>query len=142
MRRRQEMTPHRMTTTIVAISPLAMVGGSFAVMTEVLFSSLSPFFSLVDATTGAESVARAARRTRSRGFTICVPEAMQALKAGDVQAHNHLLSQSANTLGDCDVIMLAHFSTARAETAVREALGRPVLTSPDSAVLKLKTALV
>jgi hypothetical protein len=35
-------------------------------------------------------------------------------------------------------VLLAHFSTARAAPAVMAVLDRPVLTSPDSAVAKLK----
>ena len=68
----------------------------------------------------------------------CVPGAMAALKAGDAAAHNGLLAQSAGRFEHCDAVLLAHFSTARAAPAVSAALGRPVLTSPGSAVAKLK----
>jgi aspartate/glutamate racemase len=71
--------------------------------------------------------------------TICVPEAMAALKAGDGETHDRLLAQAAPRLGKCDAIMLAHFSTARARDAVSRAVDCPVLTAPDAAVLKLKS---
>lgn len=73
--------------------------------------------------------------------TLCVPDAMAALRRGDAAAHNRLVADAASSLQDCDVIMLAHFSTARALAAVRATTDRPVLTSPDAAVLRLKRAL-
>jgi hypothetical protein len=74
--------------------------------------------------------------------TYCVPGAMAALKAGNGAEHDRLIAQAAPRLADCDAILLAHFSTARAAPAVTAALGRPVLTSPDSAVEKLKAIIV
>lgn len=69
----------------------------------------------------------------------CAPEALEALTAGDAAAHDRLLAEAAvKTLSGCDVIMLAQFSTARARATVAEATGRPVLTSPDSAVCALR----
>ena len=44
-------------------------------------------------------------------------------------------------LRDCDLIALAQYSMAPAAELVAEASGRPVLTTPDSAVLKLKELL-
>ena len=44
-------------------------------------------------------------------------------------------------LADCDVIALAQYSMAPAAAAVAKATGRPVLTTPDSAVSKLKQLL-
>ena len=73
--------------------------------------------------------------------TYCVPDAMAALKAGDEVLHNRLLAQAAPRFADCDAVLLAHFSTARALSAVSAALDRPVLTSPGSAVAKLKSIL-
>lgn len=40
--------------------------------------------------------------------------------------------------GGCDVLMLTWFSMARAMSRVVETVDRPVLTSPTSAVAKLK----
>ncbi len=70
--------------------------------------------------------------------THVVPEAMTALRGGDVEAHNRLLAEAAPALAACDAVMLAHFSTARALQAVRASLHCPVLTSPDSAVAHLR----
>src|SRR5262249_2654579 len=74
--------------------------------------------------------------------TYCVPDAMAALKSGNGAEHDRLIAEAAPRLADCDAILLAHFSTARAAPAVTAALGRPVLTSPDSAVEKLKTIIL
>jgi hypothetical protein len=70
--------------------------------------------------------------------TYCVPDAMAALKAGDAATHNRLLVEAAPRFEACDAVLLAHFSTARAASAVAGALDRPILTSPGSAVAKLK----
>jgi aspartate/glutamate racemase len=85
----------------------------------------------------------ASSRTRpdARIRTICIPEAMSALRAGNTDAHNRLLAEAASQLSDCDAVLLAHFSTARAEQAVRAAVERPVLTSPAAAVIKLRAAI-
>ena len=78
-----------------------------------------------------------ARDNHAEIETFCVPGAMAALKAGDSVEHNRLVAQAASRFGDCDAVLLAHFSTSRAEAAVSDVLGRPVLTSPGSAVAKL-----
>jgi hypothetical protein len=70
--------------------------------------------------------------------TILVEEALTALKTGDAETHNRLLAEAASRLGDCDAIMLAHFSTSRAFDAVCRTVGRPVLTSPHAAVEELR----
>jgi hypothetical protein len=67
--------------------------------------------------------------------------ALAALDAGDLAAHDRLAAEAARDLADCDAIALAQFSLARAAPLVAEATGRPVLTTPDSAVRKLKRAL-
>jgi len=73
--------------------------------------------------------------------TICVPDAMAALRGGDAETHNALLAQAAPQLGHCDAVMLAQFSTARAEPAVAQRLAIPVLTAPNAAVRRLQSAL-
>jgi Asp/Glu/hydantoin racemase len=83
----------------------------------------------------------AARRSPATIETYCVPGAMTALKAGDAATHNTLVAQAAPRFRDCDAVLLAHFSTSRAAPAASAVLGRPVLTSPGSAVAKLKSLL-
>ena len=73
--------------------------------------------------------------------SVCVPEALAALQAGDGARHDALLAAAAPQLGDCDAIMLAQFSTARARDAVAAVVRCPVLSSPDSAVLAMKKRL-
>jgi hypothetical protein len=82
---------------------------------------------------------RAPARIETRLETLCVAAAMQALKAGDGAAHDRLLAEAAPRLAGCDAVLLAHFSTARAEAAVRAALPCPVLTAPGAAVARLKS---
>jgi Asp/Glu/hydantoin racemase len=72
--------------------------------------------------------------------TLCVPEAMSALQRGDLAAHNKLLAEAARGI-EADVLMLGQFSMAPAREAVQSAVRCTVLTSPDSAVRRLKGVL-
>src|SRR3954469_7901629 len=67
--------------------------------------------------------------------------ALAALDRGDRAGHDRLVAEASRELRDCDVIALAQYSMAPAAALVAEASGRPVLTTPDSAVLKLKQLL-
>jgi hypothetical protein len=67
--------------------------------------------------------------------------ALAALDAGDGAAHDRLVGEAAAALRDCDAVALAQFSLARARDQVAERSGRPVLTTPDSAVRKLRALL-
>jgi Asp/Glu/hydantoin racemase len=67
--------------------------------------------------------------------------ALAALDAGDLAAHDRIAAEAAKDLADCDAIALGQFSLARAKPLVEAATGRPVLTTPESAVLKLKRLL-
>ena len=82
-----------------------------------------------------------ARGLNARLRTICVPDAMAALRQGDAARHNALLAEAAPQLAECDAVMLAQFSTSRAEKAVAARLSVPVLTSPKAAVRKSRSAL-
>lgn len=87
----------------------------------------------------AEMAAQQGRRLQCD--TICVPDAMAALASGDGATHDRLIAEAAPQLAHCDVIMLAQFSMARAHAEVKQVVDTPVLTSPTSAVAKLKAAL-
>jgi hypothetical protein len=95
------------------------------------FDSMRPEF--------AEAAAR-------RGITLDLREgfaegAMAALEQGDGAAHDARAAVAATGLGDCEAIALAQFSLARAAPVVARATGRPVLTTPDSAVARLRSLL-
>lgn len=64
--------------------------------------------------------------------------AMEALAAGKGEDHDRMIAASLAEYAGCDVVLLAQFSMARAAKRARLTLDRPVLTSPDSAVNKLR----
>lgn len=67
--------------------------------------------------------------------------ALEALQAGDAAGHERTIAAAAKSLPDCDVVCLAQFSMSGAAAAAAAACGRRVLTTPDSAVAKLRRAL-
>nr|CAD6438742.1 arylsulfatase [Rhizobium sp. Q54] len=70
--------------------------------------------------------------------TIVVEGAMDRLRAGDVEGHNSRIAARAAELKDHDVIMLAHFSTSRAQAAVELTVEVPVLSAPGAAVEQMR----
>jgi Asp/Glu/hydantoin racemase len=70
--------------------------------------------------------------------TVVADGAIEALRKGDVETHNRLIAERAPELAHCDAILLAHFSTSRAASLVRERLSRPVLSAPETAVRRLR----
>jgi hypothetical protein len=77
--------------------------------------------------------------------TALAGEAMAALNRGDMLAHDAAVVRAAQALvrEGCGVIALAQFSMARSRPAVQAALGAavPVLTTPESAVRRLRSML-
>lgn len=67
--------------------------------------------------------------------------ALAALDRGDRTTHDRLIVEASRDLRDCDVIALAQFSIAATAPLVAEVTGRPVVTTPDSAVEKLMKLL-
>jgi Asp/Glu/hydantoin racemase len=67
--------------------------------------------------------------------------AMAALDRGDRSTHDRLVVEASRDLRNCDLIALAQYSMAPAAELVAAATGCPVVTTPDSAVLKLKQML-
>jgi hypothetical protein len=70
--------------------------------------------------------------------TALAADALALLNAGNGVGHDMAAQKASLSLSDCDVIALAQFSLARAATAVRNATERTVLTTPESAVRKLR----
>ncbi len=83
-------------------------------------------------------------RRQARPVTLdsaCADGAMGLLQAGQAQVHDQRVAEAAAQLSRACVLMLGQFSMARAQQAVHQATGKPVLTSPASAVRKLQTLL-
>ena len=81
-----------------------------------------------------------------RGLKVAIdartaPGALAALQSGNGAEHDRLIAVQAADLKSCEVLMLAQFSMARAATQVSRATSRKVLTSPQSAVTRLKQML-
>ena len=70
-----------------------------------------------------------------------VPGALEALESKNPELHDALIAEAARHGGPCDVILLAQFSMARALPAVSRRVEVKVLTSPDSAVSRLRGLL-
>ena len=75
---------------------------------------------------------------RSRKIEI---QTMDALAAGKGEEHDQAIATALPEPGQCDVVLLAQFSMAQAARQARTVLSCPVLTSPDSAVNKLRKIL-
>lgn len=72
----------------------------------------------------------------------CLAEgALDALNAGDGPGHDAAAAEAAIAIKHCDAIALAQFSLSRAAAAVANATGKPVLTTPESAVRKMRRLL-
>lgn len=70
--------------------------------------------------------------------TRTVPAAIAALQKGQAMEHDRLIAAAAAELPPCDALVLGQFSMARAAAGIAMASGRKVLTSPHSAVTRLK----
>ena len=80
-----------------------------------------------------------ARGLRPSLRTHCIPAAHAAARSGDVALHNGLVAEGARQMTDCDVVMLAHFSTSTATTDVQLVLDCPVLSAPKAAVIAMRS---
>lgn len=83
----------------------------------------------------------ARRNARISIRTATVAEAMNALQRGDADRHDGLIAEASAEFHDCDVLMLAQFSMARAAARLPRRPGQRILTSPHSAVARLKRDL-
>lgn len=81
------------------------------------------------------------RNQRIQVTTSIVADAAVALRNGNADGHDNLIAGAAASLTDCDVLVLGQFSMASAARLIPVHAGRKVLTSPDSAVMRLKQAL-
>jgi Asp/Glu/hydantoin racemase len=70
--------------------------------------------------------------------TRSIPAAINALLQGRGTEHDQLIAAAAAEMGPCDALVLGQFSMARAAAHIVATPGRKVLTSPHSAVSRLK----
>jgi len=84
-----------------------------------------------------------AQRSRAKLsiVTRAVPAALAALHAGRHSEHDRLIAAAAEDLMECDAVILGQFSMASAAAVIPARPGRKVLTSPASAVVRLREAL-
>ncbi len=68
--------------------------------------------------------------------------ALGALKEGDFNEHDAIVARAAGNFDDIDCLILGQFSLARAADAVEAVRGRRPITTPHSAVRKLKEMLL
>ena len=73
--------------------------------------------------------------------TATVHGALAALHEGLPAEHDRLIAAAAEGMQDCHALVLGQFSMASAAASIPERAGRKVLTSPESAVMRLKQAL-
>ena len=67
--------------------------------------------------------------------------ALAALHEGQPAEHDRLIAGAAAEMDDCDALILGQFSMASAAGCIPKRSDRKVITSPDSAVMRLKQAL-
>jgi hypothetical protein len=78
--------------------------------------------------------------TRIKLDTRLVEGALAALQGNNADEHNRLIVELA-AKQQCDIIAFAQFSMAPALKAAAARTSTPILSTPDSAVAKLKTML-
>lgn len=83
-------------------------------------------------------------RAKKQSVTVTtrtLPDALAALQSGDAGTHDRLIAQAAAELMHCDALVLGQFSMASAARLIPAQTGCRVLTSPDSAVIRLRETL-
>lgn len=73
--------------------------------------------------------------------TKVVANAMAALQAGHADEHDRLVAEAASGMLDCDAVLLSQFSMASAASRIPPSAACKVLTSPASAVMRLRALL-
>lgn len=89
-----------------------------------------------------ELLEMARKRNRQIRVTALLAEgALRALKAGEPGRHDAIVAKTVGMLGDVDAVILGQFSLARARMLIVQHCHIPVITTPESAVLELKSRL-
>ena len=74
-------------------------------------------------------------------YTHLVEGALDALISGKADEHYRLIAEAVTAFAHYDSIALGQFSMAPAAELAQARVRKPILTTPDSAVMKLKTLL-
>lgn len=74
--------------------------------------------------------------------SVLCPGALEELRRGNVSAHDQLIAENAAQLNGVEVLCFAQFSMSSAAQLTRRLSGKPVLTTPESAVLKIRHHLL
>jgi Asp/Glu/hydantoin racemase len=82
-----------------------------------------------------------ARNARPEIITAIAAGGLEALRAGNGAEHDRIAAAAAAALPPVDVLVLCQFSLARAAASLAPVPGRTVLTTPGSAVTKLRQLL-
>lgn len=82
-----------------------------------------------------------AKGVRLQIDTHLVEGALDALQHGRPQEHNRLIAEAAGAFADHDAIAFAQFSMAPARELAQTRVRAPILTTPDSAIRKLKSLM-
>ncbi len=107
------------------------MGNSFAVVAT-FEPSIESLRSQIETEAGARSKA-----VRVQG--VFVEDAMRALNDGDGARHDALIARAVSGLLEVDAVLLAQFSMARAAAPAAPRSPAPLLTSPQSAVARLRS---
>jgi hypothetical protein len=67
--------------------------------------------------------------------------AFQTLLDGDRDGHDAIVVAAAETITDCDSLLLGQFSMGLVPQKITPVAGRPVLTAPHTAVAKMRALL-
>lgn len=73
---------------------------------------------------------------------ILVEGAFDALLAGDTAEHDRKVLTAASAMKNCKVFALAQFSLSRVAPLLEAKLGKPIFSTPTSAVRKMKAELM
>jgi Asp/Glu/hydantoin racemase len=92
------------------------------------------------------AVVRQVIQNAAQGNAITVTDhfvegAQAALLAGDIATHDELVAATADTITDCDVLLLAQTPMVSALPRLNPCANRQVLTTPDGTVIRLKALL-
>jgi hypothetical protein len=123
----------------------AMIEDALAVGSRLaLLATFKP--SLASMKPEIEAAAKACAPQGKRGSALAlqlvhVEGALEALRSGNPEAHDALIAEAAATVDECDALLLAQFSMARAASLVRARTEHQVFTSPESAVASLLSRL-